>query len=86
MVLEVTFILIATIFVLTILRTKGNLNFHVTVEHKYIYPEAPSQTPVSLEQELNKQLSEVEKKFYDESQSLIGALNQIVSGTYEKGD
>lgn len=75
----VDLVLAGAIFVLAgvLLVTKGNLT--VTIIHKRPVEEV-KQDLMSFKEELARELTEDENKFYEDSQSVIGAINELIYG------
>ncbi len=76
MVVETLLIILVIVVAWGFIRGKG-FEIKIIIEHKQ--PETPL---VNLE-EMKRDLTETEDKFYQESQSIIGVINGILSGTYK---
>lgn len=76
MVLEI----IAVLIIAWVLVRGRPVEFKLTIEHKYPTPE-----PVDVEK-MKQELSAEETKFYEESKSVIGVLNDILAGDYKEND
>lgn len=79
----VDLVLAGAIFALAgvLLVTKGNLT--VTVIHKKPVEEIKEDI-INFKQEVEKELTKEEDKFYKDSQSIIGAINELIYGKEER--
>ena len=57
---------------------KGKITIEINVKHQQHFEQSRSEPAVKLSHPLDK-LSEEERKLYDDGQSLLGAINQLLS-------
>ena len=76
----VDILLTAAVFILAFAIYKGN--FTVTVVHKHT--PAPVEELKDLREEMMRELTQEETKFYEETTNLITEINQLIYGKEEK--